>query len=157
MALFIVLWMMNSSNAVKQSITGYFHDPKGYKRDRGAGPANAGEGLALNAANMARIRERIEEAMRQMPDFQTMRDHVKLTVTGEGLRIDLMETEQGMFFIAGSPNPTEAGTHLLARSGHGIEPDAEQHRHRGPHRRPSVPQRAAGQRLRQLGALRRSR
>jgi chemotaxis protein MotB len=113
MALFIVLWMMNSSNAVKQSITGYFHDPKGYKRTVGAGPANAGEGLALNAANMGRIRERIEEAMRQMPDFQTMRDHVKLTVTGEGLRIDLMETEQGMFFIAGSPNPTEAGTRLL--------------------------------------------
>ena len=53
MALFIVLWMMNSSNAVKQSITGYFHDPKGYKRTVGAGPANAGEGLALNAANMA--------------------------------------------------------------------------------------------------------
>ena len=54
-----------------------------------------------------------------------MRDHVKLTVTGEGLRIDLMETEQGMFFITGSPNPTDAGTHLLARSGSRIEPDAE--------------------------------
>jgi chemotaxis protein MotB len=39
MALFIVLWMMNSSKAVKQSITGYFRDPKGYSRHHGAGPA----------------------------------------------------------------------------------------------------------------------
>jgi chemotaxis protein MotB len=113
MALFIVLWMMNSSNAVKQSITGYFHDPKAYTRNLGAGPANSGEGLPVNTENMKDIRKRIEEALRQMPDFQKMRDHVQLTVTGEGLRIDLMESEQGMFFITGSPNPTEAGTHLL--------------------------------------------
>jgi len=48
-----------------------------------------------------------------MPDFQKMREHVRFSVTGEGLRIDLMETEQGMFFVTGSPNPTEAGTRLL--------------------------------------------
>jgi chemotaxis protein MotB len=113
MALFIVLWMMNSSNAVKQSITGYFKDPKGYTRQMGAGPANSGEGLPVQRADLSRMRERIEEALRAMPDFQTMRDQVKFTVTGEGLRIDLLETEQGMFFVTGSPSPTEAGTRLL--------------------------------------------
>jgi chemotaxis protein MotB len=113
MALFIVLWMMNSSNAVKQSITGYFKDPKGYTRQMGAGPANSGEGLPVQRSDLSRMRERIEEALRAMPDFQTMRDHVKFTVTGEGLRIDLLETEQGMFFVTGSPSPTEAGTRLL--------------------------------------------
>jgi chemotaxis protein MotB len=113
MALFIVLWMMNSSQAVKQSITGYFRDPKGYSRQHGAGPANAGEGLPLHAANMNLIRKRIEEALRAMPDFHRMRDHVALSVTGEGLRIDLLETDQGMFFVTGSPSPTDAGTHLL--------------------------------------------
>ena len=30
MALFIVLWMMNSTQRVKASITGYFRDPRGY-------------------------------------------------------------------------------------------------------------------------------
>jgi chemotaxis protein MotB len=113
MALFIVLWMMNSSNAVKQSVSGYFHDPKAYARQLGAGPANSGEGLPINISNMDKMRKQIEEALRQMPDFQKMRDHVQLTVTGEGLRIDLTETEQGMFFITGSPNPTDAGTRLL--------------------------------------------
>lgn len=113
MALFIVLWMMNSSNSVKQSISGYFHDPKAYARRLGAGPANSGEGLPLHAGNIAQMRRQIEEALRQMPDFQTMRNHVQLTVTGEGLRIDLLETEQGMFFVTGSPSPTAAGTALL--------------------------------------------
>ena len=113
MALFIVLWMMNSSQAVKQSVAGYFHDPKGYSRPLGAGPANSGEGLAVQQAEMGRIRSRIEEALRELPDFQRLRDNVRLSVTGEGLRIELLETEQGMFFVTGSPEPTEAGGRLL--------------------------------------------
>jgi len=113
MALFIVLWMMNSSNAVKKSISGYFHDPKAFAKQLGAGAGNSGEGLSVNRGNVDHMREQIEEALRQMPDFQKLRDHVQMTVTGEGLRIDLTETEQGMFFIAGSPNPTDAGTRLL--------------------------------------------
>src|SRR5436190_15827047 len=107
MALFIVLWMMNSSNAVKQSISGYFKDPKGYTRQLGAGAANAGEGLPVNIGNVDRMRDQIEQALRAMPDFQKMKEHVRFSVTGEGLRIDLMETEQGMFFVSGSPVPSE--------------------------------------------------
>ncbi len=49
-----------------------------------------------------------------MPDFDKMRDHIQFSVTGEGLRIDLLETEQGMFFVTGSPTPTAAGERLLA-------------------------------------------
>jgi chemotaxis protein MotB len=39
---------------------------------------------------------------------------VQLSVTGEGLRIDLIETEQGLFFPSGSVQPTPAGERLLA-------------------------------------------
>src|SRR6478672_11074167 len=84
MALFIVLWMMNSSNAVKQSITGYFHDPKGYTRTLGAGAANSGEGLPAHSANMNRIREQLEQALKRAPEFHQFRDHVQFSVTGEG-------------------------------------------------------------------------
>ena len=42
---------------------------------------------------------------------------VKLSVTGEGLRIDLLETEQGLFFVTGSPSPTDAGSRLLGALG----------------------------------------
>jgi chemotaxis protein MotB len=113
MALFIVLWMMNSTQAVKSSVTGYFHDPRGYTSKLGAGPANAGEGLPIAAHNAESVRQQLEQALRRMPDFRSIRDHVQFSVTGEGLRIDLTETEQGMFFVTGSPEPTPAGEHLL--------------------------------------------
>src|SRR5581483_952493 len=67
MALFIVLWMMNSSKAVKQSISGYFRDPKGYTRHLGAGPANSGEGLPLRGDKIGQMRQQIEAALRQLP------------------------------------------------------------------------------------------
>src|SRR5690349_19610952 len=113
MALFIVLWMMNSSQRVKQSITGYFHDPKGYTRRLGAGPAGAGEGLTARRSQLGEIQRQIEAALQHMPDCQTIRRNVRLSVTGEGLRIELLEDEQGTFFVSGSPEPTNQGGSLL--------------------------------------------
>ena len=113
MALFIVLWMMNSTQKVKASITGYFLDPRGYTQKMGAGPAAAGEGLPVDHRNVSDIQKLIEDALRRMPEFPQVKDHIKFSVTGEGLRIDLMETEQGLFFVTGSPNPTAEGEHLL--------------------------------------------
>ena len=37
-----------------------------------------------------------------------------ISVTGEGLRIDLLENEQGLFFVSGRPSPTAEGEHLLS-------------------------------------------
>jgi hypothetical protein len=36
-----------------------------------------------------------------MPDFGKLRNQVKFSVIGEGLRVDLLETEQGWFFVTG--------------------------------------------------------
>ena len=113
MALFIVLWMMNSGSRVKQSVSGYFRDPLGYSRKLGAGGANSGEGLAISQKNVRSVQTQIEAALRQMPEFQRIRNNILFSVTGEGLRIDLMENEQGMFFVTGNPTPTPAGEHLL--------------------------------------------
>jgi chemotaxis protein MotB len=113
MALFIVLWMMNAGPRVKAAITGYFRDPRGYTQKMGAGPAAAGEGISVSRRNVADIQKHIEEAMRRMPEFSQVRDHIQFSVTGEGLRIDLLETEQGLFFVTGSPNPTAEGERLL--------------------------------------------
>ena len=114
MALFIVLWMMNSSPKVKSAIGGYFRDPRGFSRTAlGQPAANSPEGLVVSRDNMADIRKQLEAAFQAMPDFSHMRENVKFSVTGEGLRIDLLETEQGMFFVSGSPAPTQAGQRLL--------------------------------------------
>ena len=113
MALFIVLWLMSSGERVKKSVAGYFRDPRGYSHTTGAGPSGAGEGLKVHHDNVGEVRHQIEQALRAMPEFDRIRDNVKFSVTGEGLRIDLLETEQGMFFVSGSPNPTAAGEGLL--------------------------------------------
>ena len=113
MALFIVLWMMNSTQRVKASITGYFRDPRGYTQKPGAGPGAAGEGLAVDHRNVANLQKQIEEALHRLPEFPKLRDNIRFSVTGEGLRIDLLENEQGLFFVTGSPNPTVEGEHLL--------------------------------------------
>ena len=113
MALFIVLWMMNASARVKESVSGYFRDPRGYTRKQGAGPASAGEGLLVTRQTAADLQRQIEQALHRVPDFGKFRNQVRFSVTGEGLRIDLLETEQGMFFVTGGPRPTPAGERLL--------------------------------------------
>ena len=113
MALFIVLWMMNATSRVKASVSGYFRDPRGYTQKLGAGPAAAGEGLSVDRKNVADVEKQIQAALNRMPEFSRIHDNVKLSMTGEGLRIDLLETEQGLFFVTGSASPTSAGERLL--------------------------------------------
>ena len=115
MALFIVLWMMNSSGKVKQSISGYFRDPRGYTRKLGTAAAGQGLGEGLRAVpyNASDLQNQIEQALQRVPEFQKLRTNVKFSTSVEGLRIDLLETEQGLFFESGSPHPTASGEQLL--------------------------------------------
>src|ERR1019366_3464977 len=96
MALFIVLWMMNSTARVKASVSGYFRDPRGYTQKLGAGPAAAGEGLAVDRGNVGEVERQVQAALHRMPEFSKIHDNVKVSMTGEGLRIDLLETQQGL-------------------------------------------------------------
>ena len=114
MALFIVLWMMNASGTVKQSVRSYFKDPRGYTKSWArVGPIRAEGVRVIDDKKVQDVESRIEQALKQMPEFQQIRKNVVLSVTGEGLRIDLLENEQGMFFVTGSP-----GSHAQRRAAH---------------------------------------
>jgi len=113
MALFIVLWMMSATDAVKKSVVGYFKDPRGYTQTLGAGPGHSGEGLVMQRNTVGELQNRLKQALERVPEFQKLRDNVKFSVTGEGLRIDLLESEQGLFFVTGSPVPSLSGENLL--------------------------------------------
>jgi chemotaxis protein MotB len=117
MALFIVLWLLTSSDQVKKAVGGYFQDPKGYGKQVGTTIAGTGESIPAKM-DMNQIRQKLEDAMKKAPEFQSLKDHVVLTVTGEGLRIELMETETGMFFDSGSAHPSSFGDDLLIRLAH---------------------------------------
>jgi len=86
MCLFIVLWLTGSNQTVRSSISGYFHDPRGYVSKLGADPANSDEGLKVSPETVNDVRNMLEQSMHQMPNFEKLKDNVKISVTGEGLR-----------------------------------------------------------------------
>lgn len=112
MALFIVLWLMNTSKKVQEAVGGYFRDPSGKGKISGNGVA--GNRPSQEAA-MEQLKQKIEASIRQMPEFNKIKDQVKLTITAEGLRVEMLETEEGMFFEVGSAKPTRSGEELLRK------------------------------------------
>jgi len=48
-----------------------------------------------------------------MPQFQKMKDNIQITITNEGLRVELLETAAGMFFGSGNSQPSESGRAML--------------------------------------------
>jgi len=113
MALFIVLWLMNSNQKIKEAVAGYFKDPKGYGQQSGSGQAGSGEGVAVGRDDMHQLQQKLANAIQGIPELQGVRDNVKITVTGEGLRVELLEAAQEMFFTTGSARPTTGGEELL--------------------------------------------
>ncbi len=114
MALFIVLWLMNSTPEVKKAVGGYFKDPTGKSNQAGSSVAGTGESLTLKQDDMSHLKDKLQDAVKQMTNFQVMKNQVSMTVTGEGLRVELMETDSGMFFQSGSPMPTATLQALLS-------------------------------------------
>jgi chemotaxis protein MotB len=113
MALFIVLWLLNSSKQVQEAVGGYFKDPTGTSKKVGSNMAGAGENFILTRDNMPRLKEQLQTAIRQMGDFEKLKSHIEMTVTSEGLRIELSESAAGTFFDSGSPKLNADGRELL--------------------------------------------
>jgi chemotaxis protein MotB len=113
MSLFIVLWLMNTSEKVRQAVAGYFNDPKGNSSQTGSDQSGTNENLALTENNVAQLKKKIEEAIRQMNDLRSLQNQIQITITPEGLRIELLETKDGTFFDTGSARLNEHGRELL--------------------------------------------
>lgn len=113
MALFIVLWLMTASQDVQKAISGYFKDPKGSGAKAGSSMGGEGENFTISKNDMHKLKDTIAQAMRKNPEFAKLNDHVKMTVTGEGLRIELLESKDGMFFDSGQAKPTKVGEDIL--------------------------------------------
>src|SRR5579872_3045169 len=102
MALFIVLWLLNSSKQIQVAVGGYFKDPTGTSKKVGSNMTGAGENFVLTRDNMPKLKEQLQQAIRQMSDFDKLKSHIEMTVTAEGLRIELLEAASGTFFNSGS-------------------------------------------------------
>jgi chemotaxis protein MotB len=113
MALFIVLWLMNSSEQVKKAISAYFRDPSGTGKESGSSSTGTGDAVSVGRDDMSELKDKLEAAVKKSPEMAKLKDYVQMSVTGEGLRVELIETEKGMFFESGSPLPSEIGKALL--------------------------------------------
>ncbi|MBZ5626431.1 MAG: OmpA family protein [Acidobacteriia bacterium] len=115
MALFIVLWLMGADKEVQQAVSAYFNNPAGPGKLTGTAAAGLGNAIEVPKEDMKRLAEKIQQALMTVPNFRNLKDHVEITITSDGLRIELLETEAGMFFESGRPVPTESGADLLGR------------------------------------------
>ena len=109
MALFMVLWLMNADTEEKAAVSAYFHDPKGFEEKWGMSQPS----MTIGQDDLNGLAEKLAEAMKEMPELEQLRDHVVATVSGEGLRIELLENAKGMFFQSGSPEPSVSGKQAI--------------------------------------------
>lgn len=118
MAFFMVMWILGMDDKVKQAVEGYFANPVGYKKGYGAGasPISSGASPAKAATQQVRILMRgaesqsfaraatqIKQLIASDPSLRQLHANVEVTVSKEGLRIELVESGDGeKFFPVGS-------------------------------------------------------
>ena len=113
MALFIVLWLMNSSKQIQEAVGGYFKDPTGTAKQVGSDMTGAGENFVVSKDNMEQLKEQLQKAIKEVPTLDKLKNQIDMTVTNEGLRIELTETAAGTFFDSGSAKMSLDGRDIL--------------------------------------------
>jgi chemotaxis protein MotB len=129
MALFIVLWIVGQNNGVKQAIATYFKDPtilaggSGIHTGQSQSPSapvlfpkpeateisKALQEIQTQSASINREMEKlktesikIEKIISSVPAFEKFKDKINISVSSEGMKIELIENSQGLFFDVGS-------------------------------------------------------
>ncbi len=133
MALFIVLWIVGQSSQVKRMIAEYFKDPVMFEqkvRSGGLLPDSPPVGTAGpvppfipkedKEEEMKKLLEeakKLEELIKATPLFDKFKGQVEITVTEEGLRIELVDNSSGLFFDVGSARLKPETVQLLGMIG----------------------------------------
>jgi chemotaxis protein MotB len=113
MALFIVLWLLSSNEKVRQAVGGYFKDPIGRGKQLGTSMTGTGRDMSTLKDDMSGLKEKLKSAIKLIPHFEQLKGNVEFTITEEGLRIELIENSNGIFFESGKPEPSPLGKELL--------------------------------------------
>jgi chemotaxis protein MotB len=119
MALFIVLWLMGSSEQVRKAVAGYFNDPKGSGKLLGTMMSGTGKNAVtpVSTDQLQELKDKLEEEIKARTDLEKLSKQIEITITPEGLRIELIEGKDGTFYQSGSAKLSESGQELLALLG----------------------------------------
>jgi chemotaxis protein MotB len=114
MSLFIVLWLMNSNEKIKKAVAGYFNDPRGTAALMGTTMTGTGETVSAAAArDMQKLKEKLEQQIKAKKDLEKLSKQIEITLTPEGLRVELLEGKNGTFYQTGSARLSDSGQELL--------------------------------------------
>jgi chemotaxis protein MotB len=129
MALFIVLWIVGQSNPIKTAISMYFTDPNVFSGGSGIldGANKLNPKPELIPKPEANQKDRTHEEMEKLraeakkieglvasnPVFEKFKDKFQITITKEGMRIELIEDSKGLFFDIGSAKLKPEAAKLL--------------------------------------------
>lgn len=114
MSLFIVLWLMGSSEKVKKAVAGYFNDPKGTGQLLGTTMTGTGEVITVATNEQLQgLKERLEAEIKAKKELEKLSKQIEITITAEGLRIELIEGKNSTFYDSGSAHLSESGQQLL--------------------------------------------
>lgn len=118
MALFIVLWVLNQSEDVKKAVSNYFKDPTGYSQfgknvivggNSGFMPkkeaelrTGKGSSKEEQKKKFEQMKEQIKKELNKNKVFTDIEKKIKFEIVNEGLRIEMLETEDNFFFDIGS-------------------------------------------------------
>lgn len=118
MALFIVLWVLGQDQKVVESVAGYFKDPIGFTEKLRAITAGNAESLPfqldsvnikeqlreLEIQRLESLGESLKQELKQNPEFEKLADQINIEIAKEGLRIELTESMENVFFEVGTAN-----------------------------------------------------
>jgi len=129
MALFIVLWILGQDDSVKANIAHYFNDPIGFAGGKGPSVID-GKGNKIIAPKILTDleqkeveRDRLKEMGKNLisnlqdNDFKDMLDQIDVEVTDEGLRIEIMESNNDAFFEVGTASLKKSAYKVLSTIG----------------------------------------
>ncbi|MFH1194323.1 MAG: flagellar motor protein MotB [bacterium] len=132
MALFIVLWVLGQSEEVKQAVSSYFTNPTGIGVGQGKSivpngqPSNNSiEPSILNSMQMKEMEKQqlkkmgndIISKLKESQEFQTIVEQIDMQMVDEGLRIEIMDTEEDYFFDSGTAQLKPSAVRLLETIG----------------------------------------
>ena len=141
MAFFLVMWLIGLDAKTRAAIAAYFRDPVGFMQAlRAKSEAvftinDAQPPGGKNTPNMPRaakdgkvalkkdrkteqqeleaFKQYVERALSNIPELSRLKEHVKIEFVQEGLRIELLEGKEPVFFKSGSAEITPAARQLL--------------------------------------------
>lgn len=120
MALFLVLWLVSSATPQqKAGIANYFRDPGVFESTRGGILQGASQVSTSQSAKddqqvLLAVAARLKKDVATRPEFSRFKEQIKIDITDEGLRIQILDKAERVSFASGSAEVTPDARLILA-------------------------------------------